>query len=705
MRFPTVVIALLVHSAACASVESRFFAPSTTASGIVLDEIPSAARGQLNGVDELLRGRRWSEAARQILAVLDEHGNRLLPRGDAVQGFQQYVSLFEHVATVFDRLPESVLPVLHEYQQLVDPVASDMYTSARRRLQPDTLSVLAREFAASQYGALAKDLLAELALERGDYAGARHLWQSLLAAQHTRPDQLAPAVLSARLALVSILEGNLDGAIHEISQLETQFPGCKGSIAGRTGLLADILRDQLEAARSWPQINEVSYRFMESDVKELDLAWRVDLPEELTLQPRRRSLPATSSLPSGLPRGWHVPGGVIPPPASLSQPLVIDSRVFLASDYRLLAFRSQDGRPLPGASAEGVIFSDPALHDQDPRSVYLGKRQMTLSAQQSLLLARLGSPVTVPISGSPSADAPSQVIGIDSTTLKLVFRVDKPKGGWTFEGNPITDGEQVYCCLRRSSARPELHVAAFDLATGRMNWQTMIAAAATLGAGIIDEITHASLVLHQGQLLCSSQSGVIASIRTDGMLDWVTTYPRDVGELRSADAWHRFRLSSPCVPDHDDVYVIPNDFAGAFCLDLKSGGLRWANQEIGHEFDAWQILAVTGNHLIAGGRRLWWLDRHTGEPSPVAENPFPQNLATDGTGCGLGVVHADLILWPARTNSLVIHRLSVRDGERLSSPLRIRSPLSECLDLFLTPNLIIGCSASQLVALSPHDAE
>jgi len=233
-----------------------------------------------------------------------------------------------------------------------------------------------------------------------------------------------------------------------------------------------------------------------------------------------------------------------------------------------------------------------------------------------------------------------------------VFPPLTPEPGWAFEGSPVTDGRLLYVTMRRNEGdAAQLHAAAFDAATGRRRWQTLLAAADTLRRGNLKHRTHNLLTLVDGVLLANTNLGAIAAIDADsGRRLWVTTYPRQGPESKNLEQhpWHVYRELNPCVYHEGMLYAAPRDSNRIFALSAHDGRLIWESRELDN-LDAVHLLGAEGGRLIASGRRLWWFNAYSGQLSRApASNPFPPHAAAPPFGYGRGVIRGGRVYWPAR---------------------------------------------------------
>ena len=214
--------------------------------------------------------------------------------------------------------------------------------------------------------------------------------------------------------------------------------------------------------------------------------------------------------------------------------------------------------------------------------------------------------------------------------------------GGPSRGAPIVSGADLYVVMRKSDVRPQVHVACFDVETGRRRWRTMVCAAETPGAGQSEEISHNLLTLEQGTLYCNTNLGAVAALAArDGHLQWVALYPRagkatpDGQDKRTA---HFYRDLNPCVYDRGMLFVAPADCESIFALDAGSGEMLW--QSLLPE-DAVHLIGIGQGNLLASGDSLWWIDVRRGK----VVRHWPD---TTPLGYGRGLLMGDQVVWPTR---------------------------------------------------------
>jgi outer membrane protein assembly factor BamB len=202
----------------------------------------------------------------------------------------------------------------------------------------------------------------------------------------------------------------------------------------------------------------------------------------------------------------------------------------------------------------------------------------------------------------------------------------------------------VYVAMRRSEVQPQAYVASLDAQSGQLRWRQFVCAADTPAGGAIAEVTHNLVTLRGNMLFLNTNMGAGAALNTwDGGLRWASLYPRDVkGDLAKPPA-HASRDLTPSLYDRGVLFVAPADARSIFALDAFSGHLLWQS---GPELeDVVHLLGVSGDCLIASGRRLYWVNLRGSDQGRV-RRVWPDGRAS--LGYGRGLLAGDCVLWPTR---------------------------------------------------------
>lgn len=542
------------------------------------------------------------------------------------------------------------------------------------------------------------------------------------------------ADVRARLVLVSILEGSLERAKLELELLKRLAPDADGQLGGRTGKYAELLVELLSEAAAWPAVKtpadwrtlggtpergQVS-RF-EPDVKGKPL-WIVDLPK-LTANPagaNGNGVRVPEQIGYGRQRiaeenegllGYH--------PLLVHDPKAGD--VVLVSEPGFVkAFSLATGKPAwPGAEEPGAIFPT-AKREGDlansgdflMRRPYVGVPRFTLTAHETKLFARHGSPITALKDENAKLKHPGSIVGLDLATQRKLFEIEPGAADWAFEGPPLTDGSRLYVAMRRSentSARSDAHLACYDAQTAELKWRRWLCGANTPSRGQLDEHTHNLLALQDGVLYYNTNLGAVAAVSAeDGAVKWVARYPR--AQFRSHDLdrndVHFFRDLNPCVLHNGLAICAPADCDRIFALDAATGQTVW---ETGKQrcADAVHLLGVGGGNLLASGDYLYWIDINSG--AVVGQFPQPRSGAAgfaraDPLGYGRGILAGENVYWPTKEKIFVFRQQTARTDKGWS-PIAVREiELTQRGvtggNLLMAKGILLISSADKLIALS-----
>lgn len=676
---------------------------------VTLDEVDAVVKGHLQRAAVLTQNKRWDEVIDTLRQVTDSRGDRVIA---VAPGY--YVRLRDYCHRRLAALPPEALKI---YREQVDQQAEQWYAEAIAERDEPKLRRIVDQFYCSSRGDEALRLLGEAALERGDLGAARGYWEQLIetppaiisgddfaafradktltvaegqlldkyylrrepsgnyvlhAVRGIDPEiptvsailrtrglvgtrlayplaDLPPADVCARLILVNLLEGSRDWAERGIRELAEVYPSATGRLGGREVNYVEALTALLEESKAWP---------VESRGKN----W----PTFAGNMERNRTQP---TFPDVGRVKWRVPwtavaAGEYDYPARrpaedrrtlLSyHPVVNDGHVFVADGGQVRAYELETG--LPAWGGDPVIYNPGPVNLESAFShrSTIGAPRYTLTVHNRRLLVRMGSPTTSIAVDGLSRGPSSFIACLDlAAEGRLQWTATPPSDDrWAFEGTPVADDDFIYVALRKGGVRPQAHVACYDAETGAPVWRRMICSAETPAQGDVEEITHNLLTLNGDALYYNSNLGAVAALaKQDGEIRWITTYPRTSDDDLNRRAVHFFRDLTPCVYDRGTLYVAPSDSRHILALDAASGLLRW---ETTLADDVVHLIGVEGDHLIASGERMWWIQARDGRIAHVWPDESPK-------GYGRGALVGDMVLRPTRTT---IEVFGAADGVR-----------------------------------------
>jgi outer membrane protein assembly factor BamB len=266
--------------------------------------------------------------------------------------------------------------------------------------------------------------------------------------------------------------------------------------------------------------------------------------------------------------------------------------------------------------------------------------------------------------------------------------------------------------MRRSDVRPQAHVACYRLATGQLKWRKLVCAAETPGHGMMEEITHNLLSMHEGTIFYNTNLGAVAALRAeDGRTQWITAYPRARRITPERGAGQFYRDLNPCLAYRSWVFAAPSDTEHIFAFDAATGQIVWQTDpdEGTHGSHSVHLLGVAGESLIVSGDRLWWIDVHSGKvlaQFPDGGSSVPTEGAVEPRGCGRGILAGEHVYWPTREKVFVFSQRVSTPGQ----PEMVRQPIELNLDLadrqlpggslLMDQGIMLVVAAEELIALS-----
>lgn len=615
---------------------------------VSVDQAENAVQVQLDRVKVHVAERQWNEAVQMLREVMENHGRRLLavtPR--------RFTSVSDYCQLQLAALPPEALAI---YRRRVDPSAVRWYREGVEHRDRRRLLDVIEHALASSWGDNALMALGEMALESGDYAGARAFWEKIIPAPPPHdgtptwlsvPDtELDLAAVRARLVLASILEGSQERAAEELEAMSRLDAGASGSLAGQQVIFVDALRTLLAESESWPATAVPdNWTTFAGDPRRGKIAPRAVEPNRVAWRkPLRPTLPASRATAEPQLSAFGVAEKAISPLSY--HPLITDGLALVNNQVEILAIDLATGRPAWGHESP-EIYRDQL--DETARELFLpannlGVPRFTMTAHQGRLYARMGASTTSYPRETVLRGGTGYLVCLDlEAEGRLLWRIDPEETGFAFEGSPLTDGARVFVAVRRGEIQPQIHVACYSAEDGRLLWRQFVCQAETPARGMFHETSHNLLTLHRDTLYLNTNMGAVAALSAgDGRVRWVGLYQRQrQGDLQHPAA-HWSRDLNPCLFDRGRLYVAPSDSPRIFCLEAATGQILWqTSTELG---DAVHLLGVVGNSLIASGPKLYWISID-GDAGRV------RHVWPDGhekLGYGRGVVAENRVYWPAR---------------------------------------------------------
>ena len=651
-------------------------------------------RSLLLRADRFVTRGEWEEGVNALRVAMDAHGDERIRigHGSAQKRLpkepQLFISVRQYCHLKLINWSVTAPAALAIYRQQVDPLVKQRLQTALANQERHGLAEIAHRFFASSHADEALWHLGEWALERGDYNRARWAWERLHPALRHRPgdpdkglpfwlaverkdpntDTLsAPTVadssprhgwplaypdsnyplaeLRARLLLVSILEGSSQRAKTEYQWYQQVHSLADGSIAGRQGLLVDLLRDLLDRSHHWPT---PAYRqgwstFAGNQARSLAIPQAVDL--EL------RAMWTVQIASDSLPRRVAIE----PQPPYF--PVVVEDHVILHDAQRIQAFNLQTGHAaFPGefpTDNEDSKAVSSVLYEQEPFTVEkqagkpLKRHYFAPTLYRHQVFTALGFATNPAQQPYPTPSAQSQLIGLDLKAegrLLRGFPLTVPESGWTWDGPPVCDGSRLHVPLRKQTdTQSEVALARYDLATGQQQGLP-VQIASSMHAKPAPSVNWPDnlLSLSNGYLLYNTNLGTIAAFDTEqDSLKWIFHYHRSARSERAAPRPAALLAPTPCLVHKDFAIVAPLDSERILALDVTTGQLIWSVQrEAGMEL--LHLLGVAGDRVIASGKALYAFDLYSGQ----LRARFPSAPETTVHGYGRGLLAGNQVYWP-----------------------------------------------------------
>lgn len=666
------------------------------------DEEPRTLRRIVRDARRFVQAKRWLDAIEEYQRILDEAGDELVPVSDDRRHWQPARWL---VHADLAKLPPEGLAL---YRQRVDGPAQKRLEQARAARDSGQLERLIADSFAARPSEQAMLLLADLASERGDFDRAESLLNLLTPGDGTSfryPDpQTDPAQVQARLVLLAAQRGDTATAQARLTAFAQRHPDTIGTLAGKRGKLAQLLREQLDPADRLvvPPVSAAGWTTFAGTAT--------------------RNMVVTRGLPVYWPirPEWSAmldPDGDMRTGVSLGQvfhPIIHGQKVLLADAARVWAFDLSTGKG-------GVIFdlrkdaaiNPPAMALNIPVTRDL---RYTLTASGTRVYARMGAqelrpapprPVAAMLKdwdsyivclglGEPAAGKPSR--GLALRWLLRAAQVDTETA--FFEGAPVVVGTQLYTAVTRFEGnRAITSIDRYDGADGDdapfRRWRVDVAEVSVLGA-TVGRNRHELLTLADSQLIYCTHTGLIVAVDAQtGKRTWAYRYPTRPDRPAVAGipvpAPRAFRDLGPVVAAQGYVYAAPADAERIICLDAATGALVWQSEAV----EVTQLLGVVEGRLIcttgSALRGIRAFDTRTGRDAWIKH--------VDGglTTLGRGFLTDKFVFWPTVKGLRVLDH---RNGEVVyatpADTLTPDAPLPLVGNLITAEGCLVAVTATQV---------
>lgn len=679
--------------------------PALQKSAVVLDTNTEVVK-RLATVEDHVKERQWEQAILILQKVTADHGEALI----AVSP-QRYLNVTTYCNSILANFPPAGLAV---YREKHNAQAKQWLEQGLATRNPALLEKVVQQAFVSRSGDEALFWLGEWAWDHGNFSAARDYWRKLLKLPNP-PDAGQPqpvlrypdstrsqAEVISRIVLCHLMEGNRQLAERWLAYLEKQHPEARGHLAGREGVLVEVLKTVLEKSRGWnfpePQGDTPTFAgnaqrdFLYPKPPEVGgVQWEIPLPDHHhdPASPRR-----------------------VPSEPSLSYfPVIVNNTIFFCDPDRVYAVDRLTGRAKWPLDGDGVITNGEDLklaaiyqpwdRTETGQKYRIGVPRFTLTIHEDRLYARMGSPITGQVSSTSTLNG--HLVCLDlSKEGKLVWKCE-PKtvlagsklntnGQWAFEGTPVVEAGRVFVGLRqtRSQSQTQSAVACLDAETGKAQWIHRIASARSSIAEQQYFLSHQLVTLGENMVFYMPEFGVVTALDiSDGRQLWAVTYPSLLPKESPILRDPRKQGLTPCVFHQGVIYAAPTDSNAVLAIAAKTGVILWQRQIPFLQDQIRHVLGVVGNQLVLTGNHLWILNATTG--NRIYPQLFQPGRHPEFDGYGRGLIAGEEIYWPTRSKIEVRNRV----GQRTQQP----EPCSGG-NLAIAGEMLIVAEPRRLVAYS-----
>lgn len=681
--------------------------------GSVFTDNSNTADSLLVNAAGLARDGQWGEAVGIYLRVMEQYGDKVHALGRDDPGRDAQGESLLSVNTLLycqSRLATFPPEALAIYRARVDGQVEAWFRQGSERRDRTLLKRVIDESFCSSWGDEALELLGDFAFQDGRFADALLAYRRLVNPAQAGPGTKAtlgliypdpstnPAVIAAKILLTRKAHGEDPPTLADLAAFTARFPQAQGQLAGRSGLLSEIVAaalrdDHLAQARSrehgWQTFAGSATRsWIAPDPIDVgSFQWRIPLP---AVQSQVRGA-GMRGFGFGRGRGDFMNVQASGEKLLAYFPIVVGDQVVVCDDRQIVAYPLSDrpdfavapsGRSRPVGTVPEVWRQPSDRIPTAPQANWLINRvpRYTLTARGSRIYARLG-PSQVLAGMQFQQPTPSAVVAVDQgTDGKLLWRksasempLPQRRAGALnsafvgFEGTPVATDRHLYVAMTEGSTMTRAHVACLDAETGAAKWVRFVfdsnnalemQVGMPMGGGAVD-LAHRLLTLEGDMLFYQSNMGALAALDAmNGRVRWVATYPhRDPvnGGLTTRDL-------SPAIVHDGLVIVAPEDASAIYAFDAETGRLVWKTTDLPMD-DVIHVLGIAKGKLFATGNHVWTIDVKNGQ----VLNRWPDN-GQGFDGYGRGLLAGEQVYWPTRTE---IHVLDQSTGLRSRPPIKL----------------------------------
>lgn len=603
------------------------------------------AADAITAAKKQVAARAWGEAAQLMQRAATQFGDRLIKSDNDV-----FITIREHVNDLVCAWPQEGLAAYRE--QFERELSEKLEEAAATATFDDELLLFEQYFCTLKAAELA-DLVAQAAIESGDFAVARRVYSRVLK-QHPNA-ALFSDQYRGMLALVATMNGAEPARVPEYNaSSKIRWMGEERSIGDviSAWAAANPAGTEGSTANNWPMLGGElrRNRASSSQVDELGLLWRYsdfgDPPsargrdvEEDEEDGKREVVRFLSIQPS-------LQGGLL---------FLQDRRNIAAlnrnTGFTAWRFRAEDLEP------GGIDDLDEHAPAADSLTIADGRVFAALPGDSG------------PYTGYDGSRTPPQLVCLDAVSGRLIWRLGQETLGEafaeiSFDTSPLVDRGRVFVVARRrrSFGFEDAYLMRINALSGAVEFRTHIGSASTGSFGF-KRATTSMTALDGDMVFTCTNLGTIAALSADtGAVRWLRLYPRDVQSGAMESTWSLRTPSSwafnPAMVSDGRVFVRPLDASAVLVIGADDGKLLRSipAKELG---GAETLLGVHNDVLCAAGSNVACFDVAAGGALWSAELDEAWRLS------GRGVWMEDKLLIPTRSG---LSTFKVANGERKDSP-------------------------------------
>ncbi|MBN1341234.1 MAG: PQQ-binding-like beta-propeller repeat protein [Phycisphaerae bacterium] len=616
------------------------------------------AGAALRRADRLADDKRWRDAAQAYQQAVERFPGKLIRTSP-----RAYVGPSEYANRRIAAWPPEGLDA---YRLLFAPEAEKRLAEARASRDLDALLSLTDDLYCTRQAATAADLAARLAMESGEFALARRLYERCLADHPDRKD-FAGEYLT-KLCLAFVWDGRSEKAQELLERIRTEHPDGVMTWAGQSRKFTDVIQEAIAGrapplatrqAFSWPVVggSVAGDRVAADGVEPGAPFW--EFAEKQGFHPSTAVRDDDQRNRRGLRGNWPERGGY-----DLSLVPVSDGEnVYLADEDHVWAIRAADGSPAwePFGIKRGEVRGRATMSRQHAATV----NACTLS--NGRLYAILGQPVNV-TGRVPSSGGAGALVCLDTSSGKPLWGgrltdLAAELAETVLDGAPLFYQGKLFAVARRRKrfGFEECHLIRLDARTGRLEWMRHLASASSVSYGLGPR-TLAIPAISEGIVYVCTNLGAVAAVSAhDGGIRWLQIYHKDETAEQAGARFARSLLPwrfGPPICWRDKLICGPLDSDSLMILDRADGNI--VHRIEAGDLDRFeQILGVVDDVLYTAGRELTAWDLNAGQPRWSRSLSLGENLL------GRGQLTRTHVYLPLKQG---LYRFAIAGGQPTWSP-------------------------------------